>query len=144
LFLYLMGSFGAALAFGYVEGNQVNLLITGSLMSWFMLGAWGSLYAYTPENYPTNIRAMGCAYPGGVSRVGAIAGSYIIPIMLGAGWGIKTIMWVAGGVPLIFIALVLLVFGYETRGQDLESVPLVEAHLKEKNAQFAVATPVHE
>ncbi|ETV99645.1 hypothetical protein H310_07714 [Aphanomyces invadans] len=144
LFLYLMGSFGAALAFGYVEGNQVNLLITGSLMSWFMLGAWGSLYAYTPENYPTNIRAMGCAYPGGVSRVGAIAGSYIIPIMLGAGWGIKTIMWVAGGVPLIFIALVLLVFGYETRGQDLESVPLVEAHLKEKHAQFAVATPVHE
>ncbi|KAF0691719.1 Aste57867_17131 [Aphanomyces stellatus] len=75
---------------------------------------------------------MGCAYPGGVSRVGAIAGSYIVPIMLGAGWGIKTIMWVAGGIPLIFIAIVLLVFGYETRGQDLEACPRVEAILKAK------------
>ncbi|KAH9104093.1 hypothetical protein LEN26_010284 [Aphanomyces euteiches] len=143
LFVYLMGSFGAAMAFGYVEGTEANLLITGSLMSWFMLGAWGSLYAYTPENYPTNIRAMGCAYPGGVSRVGAIAGSYIVPIMLGAGWGIKTIMWVAGGGPLIFIAIVLLVFGYETRGKDLEACPRVEAIVKQKAGldEIVVETP---
>ncbi|KAF0691718.1 Aste57867_17130 [Aphanomyces stellatus] len=141
LFVYLMGSFASALAFGYVPGTQTNLLLTGSLMSWFMLGAWGSLYAFTPENYPTNIRAMGCAYPGGVSRVGAIAGSYIVPIMLGAGWGIKTIMWVAGGIPLIFIAIVLLVFGYETRGQDLEACPRVEAILKAKSGVYSVQTP---
>ncbi|RHY36994.1 hypothetical protein DYB34_007901 [Aphanomyces astaci] len=144
LFVFLIGSFASALAFGYVEASQWNLLITGSLMSWFMLGAWGSLYAFTPENYPTNIRGMGCAYPGGVSRVGAIAGSYIVPIMLGAGWGIKTIMWVAGGVPLIFIALVLLAFGYETRGQDLESCPRVEAILKEKFGQYGIVSPVDD
>ncbi|KAH9104088.1 hypothetical protein AeMF1_019709 [Aphanomyces euteiches] len=144
LFVYLMGSFASALAFGYVEGTEANLLITGSLMSWFMLGAWGSLYAYTPENYPTSIRAMGCAYPGGVSRAGAIAGSYIVPIMLGAGWGIKTIMWVAGGAPLIFIAIVLLVFGYETRGQDLEACPRIESILKQKFEVAPIETPVRE
>jgi len=40
--------------------NEVmQLLIWGSLLSFFNLGAWGALYAYTPENYPVLIRATG-------------------------------------------------------------------------------------
>lgn len=31
----------------------------GALLSFFNLGAWGALYAYTPEQYPTVIRATG-------------------------------------------------------------------------------------
>ncbi|ETV70777.1 hypothetical protein H257_13860 [Aphanomyces astaci] len=146
LVAYLFGSFVSALAFGYVENNQVNLLVTGAFMSWFMLGAWGALYAYTPENYPTAIRATGCSYPNGFSRIGAIAGPYVMPLMLDAKWSSTTIMWVAGGAPMIFVALVLLAFGFETRGQDVEVCPRIEAYLKAKAgiavpSKDTVATP---
>ncbi|KAF0717085.1 Aste57867_2504 [Aphanomyces stellatus] len=148
LFVYLIGAFTSSLAFGYVENTQRNLMITGAFMSWFMLGAWGSLYAYTPENYPTAIRATGCSYPGGISRIGAIAGPYVMPIMIDAGWSAGAIMWVAGGVPLLLISIVLLVFGFETRGQDLEACPKIDAILKAKfgdqEAKDFVVTPVVE
>ncbi|KAH9104092.1 hypothetical protein AeMF1_019713 [Aphanomyces euteiches] len=142
LVIYLFCAFGSALAFGYVDNSQWNLLISGAFMSFFMLGAWGSLYAYTPENYPTGIRATGCSCPSGFSRIGSIAGPYVMPLMIDAGWSSKKIMWVAGGAPLLFITIVLLVFGFESRGQDLESVPKIEAYLKNKAGVVELVTPV--
>src|SRR5690606_19318913 len=38
------------------------LLITGSLLSFFNLGAWGALYAYSPENYPVEMRGSGAGF----------------------------------------------------------------------------------
>jgi putative MFS transporter len=117
------------------------MMATGACISWFMLGSWGALYAYTPENYPTQIRAMGSAYPGGVSRIGATVGSYMIPILLDAEWNIKSIMWLCGGV-LVFVSFILFVFGYETRGEDVESVPRVNLLLQQKLGSFKnVHTP---
>jgi len=44
------------------------------LLSFFALGAWGALYAYTPEAYPTSIRATGIGTASAMTRVaGAIA-----------------------------------------------------------------------
>jgi putative MFS transporter len=139
--LYLLASFVSVLAFGYVVPTQANMMATGACISWFMLGSWGALYAYTPENYPTQIRAMGSAYPGGVSRIGATVGSYMIPILLDAEWNIKSIMWLCGGV-LVFVSFILFVFGYETRGEDVESVPRVNLLLQQKLGSFKnVHTP---
>jgi MFS transporter, putative metabolite:H+ symporter len=46
------------------------------LLSFFALGAWGALYAYTPEAYPTSIRATGIGTASAMTRVaGAIAPS---------------------------------------------------------------------
>ncbi|EQC35472.1 hypothetical protein SDRG_07180 [Saprolegnia diclina VS20] len=140
---YLVGSIVSALAFGYVENTQTNLMITGAFMSWFMLGAWGALYAYTPENYPTPIRAMGAAYPSAFSRIGATAGPYVVPIMIENGCSSKTIMWVCAGV-LVFAVLVLVAFGFESRGKNVESAPRVEAYLATRLGQNEplVETPV--
>ncbi|KAF0693852.1 Aste57867_15220 [Aphanomyces stellatus] len=123
LVLFLMGSFASALAFGYVQPTAFNLLTAGCSLSFFMLGAWGALYAYTPENYPTNIRAIGAAYPAGVSRVGAIAGTYVIPVLYSAGWSPEAIMWLNGAI-LMVCSVVILVYGYETRGKDIDNVVL--------------------
>ncbi|KDO24776.1 hypothetical protein SPRG_20813 [Saprolegnia parasitica CBS 223.65] len=142
LAIFLVGSFIAAMAFGYVENTQTNLMITGAFMSWFMLGAWGSLYAYTPENYPTPIRAMGASYPVAVCRIGSIAGPYIVPIMIENDWSSKSIMWVCASC-LLVASIVLLVFGFESRGQNVESAPIVEAYLKERRGE-GVQTPVRE
>ena len=40
-------------------GTAGTLLTWGSLMSFFNLGAWGVVYTYTPELYPTRVRASG-------------------------------------------------------------------------------------
>ncbi|ETV99681.1 hypothetical protein H310_07746 [Aphanomyces invadans] len=143
---YLLGSFASALAFGYVENTQWNLRIAGAFMSWFMLGAWGALYAYTPENYPTGIRATGCSTPNAFSRIGAIAGPYVMPLMVEAEWSSPTIMWIAGGIPMLLAATVLLLLGYETHGQDVEVCPRVQAIVKNNAGgdHVAVATPGHD
>ncbi|RHY29861.1 hypothetical protein DYB32_004802 [Aphanomyces invadans] len=121
LVLFLFCSFGSALLFGYVDPTEVNLMTTGSFMSFSMLGAWGALYAYTPENYPTNIRAMGASYPSGFSRISAIAGTYVMPMLVEAKWSTESIMWLNGAI-LIACCVILFVFGYETRGKDIDDV----------------------
>lgn len=47
------------------------------LMSFFALGAWGCLYAYTPELYPTTVRVSGMGFASAMARVAGI----IAPIM---------------------------------------------------------------
>ncbi|RHY31475.1 hypothetical protein DYB25_008097 [Aphanomyces astaci] len=121
LVLFLFCSFASALIFGYVEPTEVNLMCAGSFMSFSMLGAWGALYAYTPENYPTNIRAMGAAYPSGFSRISAIAGTYVIPLLHEAGWSPESVMWLNGTI-LMVCCVILFLFGYETRGKDIDDV----------------------
>ena len=45
-------------------------------MSFFTQGAWGALYAYTPEAYPTILRGTGMGAASGMTRIaGAIAPS---------------------------------------------------------------------
>ena len=48
----------------------------GICMSFFTLGAWGATYAYTPEAYPTNLRATGMGAASAWTRIaGAMAPS---------------------------------------------------------------------
>jgi MFS transporter, putative metabolite:H+ symporter len=50
------------------------MIAMGIWMSFFTLGAWGALYAYTPEVYPTNLRGTGMGIASGMTRIaGAIA-----------------------------------------------------------------------
>ena len=66
LVIFLIGAFLSAIAMGYVDATKAPVMVTGSFTSFFMLGAWGCVYAYTPENYPTTIRGMDAAYPSTV------------------------------------------------------------------------------
>jgi putative MFS transporter len=120
LVVFLTGSFVASIAFGYVPAHKTEVMVTGSFLSFFLLGAWGCVYAYTPENYPTAIRGMGAAYPSGFSRIGAFSGPYLCAEMFGS-WGmsLEAIMWIFGGV-LVFISIVVQVFGYEPKGKNVE------------------------
>ena len=68
----------AAFMFGGSE-TVTTLLISGAMLSFFNLGAWGALYAYTPENYPTVMRASGAGFASAFGRVGSI----VAPVMVG-------------------------------------------------------------
>ncbi|GAA5235339.1 MFS transporter [Verticiella sediminum] len=60
------------------------VVVIGStlLMSFSLLGTWGALYAFTPEVYPTALRASGMGTAGAVARFGGLfAPAIIAPIM---------------------------------------------------------------
>ncbi|KAL8004615.1 putative major facilitator, sugar transporter, major facilitator superfamily [Plasmopara halstedii] len=120
LVLFLVGSFASAVAMGYVKASQIPVMVTGALTSFFMLGAWGCVYAYTPENYPTAIRGVGAAYPSGFSRIGSFSGPYLCASMFGD-WNVSLagIMWTFGGL-LVVIAAIVQLFGYEPHGKNVE------------------------
>lgn len=112
---YLLGTAASAWAFGNA-GSETALLISGALLSFFNLGAWGALYAYSPENYPTPIRTSGVGTAAAIGRVGGILGPLAIPFLGAQGWN-------AGGIFALFAtaiaigALAVLLLGRETRGQ---------------------------
>ena len=67
----------------YSVGN-VTWVVVGStlLMSFALLGTWGALYAFTPEVYPTDLRASGMGLAGAVARFGGLlAPTIIAPVM---------------------------------------------------------------
>lgn len=42
------------------------------VMSFALLGTWGALYAFTPELYPTSLRATGMGAAGAMARLGGL------------------------------------------------------------------------
>jgi len=117
LVTYLIGTAASAYFFGNAE--TAGLLITfGILLSFFNLGAWGALYAYTPEQYPTAIRGTGSGMAAAVGRVGGILGPLLVGYLAAQKVEINiifTIFCVA-----IFIgALAVWILGKETKQQEL-------------------------
>src|SRR5690606_37014253 len=71
LALFLLGSAVACLIFALATTQA--MVIGGSLLlSFSLLGAWGALYAYTPEAYPTEARATGMGWSGAMARAAGI------------------------------------------------------------------------
>jgi putative MFS transporter len=91
LSVFLAGSAVSAVLFGTATAETV-VIATGMALSFFNLGAWGALYAVTPEMYPTSMRATGSGWAAGVGRIASIVAPLTVPIMLGL-----------GGAPLLFV-----------------------------------------
>ncbi len=125
LVTYLLGSAAAALAFGLrglgADASGAELVLWGSLVSFFNLGAWGVLYGYTPELYPTAARGSGAGWAAGIGRIGGIVGPYLVGLMLGGTFGPGAVFVVFAAV-LLVIALDVLILGEETMGRTLDEI----------------------
>ncbi|MFT4233215.1 MAG: MFS transporter [Leucobacter sp.] len=84
LSVFLIGSAVSAVLFGTVHA-EAAIIVSGMALSFFNLGAWGALYAVTPELYPTSLRATGSGWAAGVGRVASIVAPLLVPVMLSAG-----------------------------------------------------------
>ena len=91
LSVFLAGSAISAILFG-TAAAEPTVIATGMALSFFNLGAWGALYAVTPEMYPTSLRATGSGWAAGVGRIASIVAPLTVPLLL-----------VAGGAPLLFV-----------------------------------------
>jgi MFS transporter, putative metabolite:H+ symporter len=81
---FLAGSAGAAVMFAMADSRDA-ILVAGCLLSFFNLGAWGAVYAATPEVYPTSIRATGAGWAAGFGRIASIIAPLCVPPLLNAG-----------------------------------------------------------
>lgn len=81
---FLAGSAAAAVMFAMADSRDA-ILIAGCLLSFFNLGAWGAVYAATPEVYPTSIRATGAGWAAGFGRIASIIAPLCVPPLLNAG-----------------------------------------------------------
>jgi len=81
---FLVGSAAGAAMFAAADG-ETAVLATGMVLSFFNLGAWGALYAVTPEVYPTVLRATGAGAAAGFGRLASIAAPLCVPPLLSAG-----------------------------------------------------------
>ncbi|KDA05679.1 membrane protein [Microbacterium sp. CH12i] len=91
LSVFLVGSAVSAVFFGNASG-EAAIIGSGMALSFFNLGAWGALYAVTPEIYPTSLRGTGAGWAAGVGRIASIIAPLLVPVLLAA-----------GGAPLLFV-----------------------------------------
>jgi putative MFS transporter len=125
LSLFLVGSAVGAFLFRNATTPE-QVVIYGCVISFFALGAWGVIYTYTPELYPTRIRAWGSGVAAAVGRLGGIIGPFVTATIIGtnpsqnpAGVTVSFIMFT-----VIFLAIAANVFflGEETKGRSLEEI----------------------
>jgi len=117
LVTYLIGTACSAYVFGIAD-SLTALIVAGMLLSFFNLGAWGALYAYTPEQYPTVIRGTGAGMAAAFGRIGGILGPLLVGYLVASQASLSLIFTIFCGSILIG-ALAVIILGQETKQQEL-------------------------
>ncbi|MBU8584026.1 MULTISPECIES: MFS transporter [Bacillus] len=117
LTVYLLGTAVSAYFFGSAESLAL-LLASGMFLSFFNLGAWGALYAYTPEQYPTSIRGTGAGMAAGFGRIGGILGPLLVGYLVARGTEISMIFLIFC-VAVIAAVAAIFFLGTETKQKEL-------------------------
>ena len=116
LSVFLLGSAVSAVLFGQAIGPAA-IIAAGMALSFFNLGAWGALYAVTPETYATSIRATGAGWAAGVGRIASIVAPPSVPLLIGMG-GIGLVFVTFAG---FFVVAAAAAWGLgDRRGQALD------------------------
>jgi len=92
----------SALAFAYSQG-PAQLYFAALALNFFNLGAWGVVYAYTPELFPDHVRGVATGSAGSVARLGMILGPMLYPAMGLSSLLVVTALWLS--VPIAVYAL---------------------------------------
>ena len=115
--IFLLGCAAAAFMFGNAK-SATDIYLWGCLMSFFNLGAWGVLYTYSPELYPTEARSTGVGWAAAFGRIGGILAPMVVAAMLTAPDAVPMVFMMFTGV-LIVAALNMLILGDETKQKAL-------------------------
>ncbi|USK34333.1 MFS transporter [Bacillus sp. F19] len=114
---YLVGTALSAYFFGTAESLTL-LLTSGIFLSFFNLGAWGALYAYTPEQYPTAVRGTGAGMAASFGRIGGILGPLLVGYLVAEDTPM-TMIFSTFCVSILIGVLAVIVLGKETKAKQL-------------------------
>ncbi len=106
--LYLLASGVFTFLLAIVTGFG-GLLASAMLMSFFALGAWAALYAWTPESYPTEIRTTGMGWASGMARVAGVItptlGGILFGFALLSALSLWAVAFVIGGITVFLLGV---------------------------------------
>ncbi|OLN32639.1 Niacin transporter NiaP [Desulfosporosinus metallidurans] len=124
LTVYLVLGGIVTLLYGWVLANHIGgvaaLLSCGMAVIFCMAGAFPVIFAYTPENYPTEIRGTGTGTANAWGRVGGI----LAPTIVGFLYPIIGLTYTLGVVAAAFAlgGVVMALWGIETKNKILEEI----------------------
>lgn len=117
LFLTAVGAF-----FFRNAAAEMDILFWGSFISFFNLGAWGVVYTYSPEMYPTRVRGTGVGSAAACGRLAGVLAPLVVGQMLGSfGVGYESVFVMFAAVLLVG-AINVALLGEETKGRTLEEI----------------------
>jgi MFS transporter, putative metabolite:H+ symporter len=114
LFLGLGGV--SALTFGLADSTPVYVAAL-FFVGFFNLGAWGAVYPYTSELFPTRLRSSAFGMVEGVGKGAAIGGPYLFGALID--WTHDTVWSLVFVAAVMAVGAVVVLFGRETRGTKL-------------------------
>lgn len=86
-------------------------------VSFFNLGAWGAVYPYTAELYPTEFRSTAFGLAEGVGKLTAILAPFGIGTLIVLGGGQVVLPLTAIAVAMVLGGVVAILVGRETKGE---------------------------
>ncbi|MEM2767204.1 MAG: MFS transporter [Candidatus Bathyarchaeia archaeon] len=96
------------------------ILLWSIMISFFNLGAWSALYAYTPELYPTRIRGTGSGVAASVGRVAGTIAPTLTPLLYA--YGGLAAPFTVFAIAHLLGAFATATLGIETKGKALEEI----------------------
>lgn len=116
--LFVLGTAFTAYMFGN-STSTADIYLWGCLMSFFNLGAWGVLYTYSPELYPTEARSTGVGWSASFGRIGGIIAPMVVGAMMTGPEKVPVVFMMFTAV-LVVVAINMLVLGDETKNKALD------------------------
>ncbi|OLL31893.1 MFS transporter [Burkholderia sp. SRS-W-2-2016] len=108
-------------AAGVLHNSSVYVVATCcALALGFLASGFITAYVYTPELYPTSIRAMGCGVGGAWLKVAAIFAPTIVSKTM-IGGNLDVAFYILAAVPFL-AAIAVHLLGIETKGKVLEQL----------------------
>jgi putative MFS transporter len=100
--------------------SDIQLLVAGFIMIFFIQVAGNSMQIFASEVFPTNARASGFGWAAGVGRL-ATAGIVPAILWIQKGWGLTTV-FVCLAIVLLIAAVSVTQLGPEARQRGLDEI----------------------
>ncbi len=118
MIVYFAGTAVASWFFGHADTDS-TILAAGCLLYFFALGAWGCVYSYTPEVYPTDVRGAGTGWASAFGRIGAFIAPFVVPVLYSGTDNGFVMVFIVLALAFALVAVVIAIFGKETKGKSL-------------------------
>lgn len=116
---YLIGSAASAYWLSQMS-DPWWITAAGCALSFFLNGTYAGVYAYTPEVFPTWLRATGVGLSSSFGRIGSITAPMIIGVFANQ-WGFSGVFGMTTAVLMVGVVCTIL-FAQRTRGRSLEQI----------------------
>jgi len=101
----------------YICASDILLTFFLSLIRAFAVGVFQAIFTYTPEVYPTRIRALGMGICTSAARIGALVTPYVAQVLWNTNDYVTLFLYAGSSVIFAVLALLLPI---ETKGRALQ------------------------